>query len=159
VPVNDYLKQHDHLWLVQWPKTGTQYWRCCLQESAAAAAACASDSTGACIDLYNCSLLHELLVLRADLNSVLDKAKAQDTAVVYRMQPDAVTIMYPKYLHVTIAEAGAADGDWLRWIEVTHPNKIGSDTAPNYCPDWIIICIILKGVGIAVPLNNKVIHE
>jgi hypothetical protein len=134
-------------------------WKACVQYTAQAAAACAAEQShlDPSIDLYDCALLHRLLIERADLNTVLDEAEGSNTAVVQRMQLDATTIMYVKDLHCTLASREGG-GNWLRWIETVHHTKVGSDVAPDYCLDMIIICIIFAGVGVAVPLQRKVNH-
>jgi hypothetical protein len=134
-------------------------WKACLQYTAQAAADCAAEQghLDPSIDQYDCALLYRLLVDRADLNTVLDEAKRTDRAVVQRMQLDATTVMYVKDLHCTLASREGG-GEWLRWIETVHHTEVGSDVAPDYCTDVIIICIIFAGVGVAVPLQRKVNH-
>lgn len=134
-------------------------WKACAQHTAQAAAACAAEQShlDPSIDQYDCALLYRLLVERADLNTVLDEAERSGRAVVQRMQLDAITVMYIKDLHCTLASREGG-GDWLRWIETVHHTEVGSDTAPDYCTDVIIICVIFAGVGVAVPLQRKVHH-
>ena len=156
---SSYLRAQSHLWLVIYKEVCNADWQACVQYTAQAAADCAAQQghLDPSIDQYDCALLHRLLVERADLNSVLDEAERSDRAVVQRMQLDATTVMYVKDLHCTFASR-AGGGVWSRWVETVHHTEVGSDTAPDYCTDMIIICVIFAGVGVAVSLQRKVHH-
>jgi hypothetical protein len=153
------LASREKLWVVLYREVHNGDWKACRQYTAQAAADCAAEQghLDPSIDQYDCALLYRLLIDRADLNTVLDEAKRTDRAVVQRMQLDATTVMYVKDLHCTLASREGG-GDWLRWIETVHHTEVGSDVAPDYCTDVIIICIIFAGVGVAVPLQRKVNH-